>query len=164
MYQTSCFLIVANNLLLNYDLIQMIVSPYKRDVGKTIRWVNLIAGAYVTIIYIILPWAKMKSILNTPDSIKLRAEDTAFHLLEGTMLVPDFLLCIFYVAFNIKVLLVLFQNYFFAPGINTQMKNLIINRRITMTLLIMIYEGPFLLVMLRRAFEMYTRSQNEEWQ
>jgi L-cystine uptake protein TcyP (sodium:dicarboxylate symporter family) len=69
MYQTSCFLIVANNLLLNYDLMQMIVSPYNRNVRKTVRWVDSIAGSYVLLVYIIVPLIKMHSILSTEDKI-----------------------------------------------------------------------------------------------
>ena len=76
MYQASCFLIVANNLLLNYDLVQMIVSPYKRNVRRTVNTFNVISGAYVLLVYIIVPWIKMRIILGTPGRILLRVEDT----------------------------------------------------------------------------------------
>lgn len=108
MYQTSCCLIVANNILLNYDLMQMIIRPHNRDVRKSINWTNFIAVLYVLIIYIAVPWVKMQSILYTPDKIKLRAEDTVINLLESTMFFPDCLLCFLYVCFNVKVLHVLF--------------------------------------------------------
>ena len=80
------------------------------------------------------------------------------------MFFPDAMLCLLYVGFNIKVLYILFRNYFFQPGFNTQMKSIIINRRITMTLLIMIYEGPFLLVIFRRGFDIFIKYDNDDWQ
>jgi hypothetical protein len=161
MYQTTCFLIVVNNLLLNYDLVQMIVSPYSRNVRRNINWTNLIAAVIASLAYIILPCAMMNNILKTPNRIKLRQEDTVVSLLEKTMFIPDALLCVLYITFSIYVLKVLLKNYFYKGGFNLQIKEIIINHRITMTLLIMIFEGPFLLVMIRRAVDFF--EVDEDW-
>ena len=151
MYQSSCFLIIANNMALNYDLMQMIAYPFTRNVRKTVNWSNVIATIYILLVYVLIPVIYIVNILGTPDRIILRSEDTVMPLLEPLMFIPDALLCFFYIGFNIKVLMILNQFYFSKRGYNNQIKNLIINRRIMMALIIMIYEGPFLLGIVKRA-------------
>jgi hypothetical protein len=97
-------LIVTNNLLLNYDLMQMIMSPYHRNVRKSINFTNTFAGLYVLVAYITIPVISISNKLNTPDRIKLRAQDTVMVLIENTMILPDSLLCLIYFGYNIYVL------------------------------------------------------------
>ena len=63
-------------------------------------------------------------------------------LLDPSMIFPYTIFLTFYYAMNIYLIYCLVKGYFCRGGINRELKDKVLNKRISFILMIMIFEGP----------------------
>ena len=111
----------------------------------------------------ILSQSAINQALREPDRIKLRLEDTIDNIIFPKIVVGQILLYIVYQASKIYILVVIFRYYFQTRGINSFLKNKIIRNRFMLSLMIIVYELPFTMLISRDAIMMILYGRIGSW-